>query len=131
MHTVGWLELNEERKANDMFKMLLRNINGPFKVKHTYLSIIMFNLSIDVLWIYHILIFSLIDVLFCSQIGTRIFCVILGMTTFRPACILANIKKTIKIRYKNIIPNMKMNCIILKSKKKLCHISIRHPNFKC
>lgn len=82
MHTVGWLELNEERKANDMFKMLLRNINGPFKVKHTYLSIIMFNLSIDVLWIYHILIFSLIDVLFCSQIGTRIFCVILSMTTF-------------------------------------------------
>lgn len=48
MHTVGWLELNEKRKANDMFQMLLRNINGPFKVKHTYLSIIMFNLDIDV-----------------------------------------------------------------------------------
>jgi len=48
MHTVGWLELNEKRKANDMFQMLLRNINGPFKVKHTYLSIIMFNLDIAV-----------------------------------------------------------------------------------
>lgn len=32
MHTVGWLELQDEHKAQEMFKMLLRNINGPFKV---------------------------------------------------------------------------------------------------
>ncbi|XP_006813312.1 protein-glucosylgalactosylhydroxylysine glucosidase-like [Saccoglossus kowalevskii] len=32
MHTVGWLELGEEEKADDMFKMMFRNLNGPFKV---------------------------------------------------------------------------------------------------
>ncbi|VDI81940.1 Hypothetical predicted protein, partial [Mytilus galloprovincialis] len=32
MHTVGWLELQDEQKAQEMFKMLFRNINGPFKV---------------------------------------------------------------------------------------------------
>ena len=32
MHTVGWLELNEEERAAKAFKMMFRNINEPFKV---------------------------------------------------------------------------------------------------
>ena len=32
MHTVGWLELNEEAEAEKTFKNMLRNVNEPFKV---------------------------------------------------------------------------------------------------
>ncbi|XP_070563897.1 LOW QUALITY PROTEIN: protein-glucosylgalactosylhydroxylysine glucosidase-like [Ptychodera flava] len=32
MHTVGWLEFGEEDKADDMFKKMFRNLNGPFKI---------------------------------------------------------------------------------------------------
>ncbi|KAL4217202.1 hypothetical protein ACF0H5_023655 [Mactra antiquata] len=32
MHTVGWLELGDEKRAEDNFKMMFRNINNPFKV---------------------------------------------------------------------------------------------------
>ena len=32
MHTVGWLELGDWDKANEMFSYMFRNINGPFKV---------------------------------------------------------------------------------------------------
>lgn len=32
MHTVGWLELGDLERARQNFKMMFRNINGPFKV---------------------------------------------------------------------------------------------------
>ncbi|XP_048733983.2 protein-glucosylgalactosylhydroxylysine glucosidase-like isoform X1 [Ostrea edulis] len=32
MHTVGWLELDQPQRAHQNFKMMFRNINGPFKV---------------------------------------------------------------------------------------------------
>ncbi|XP_062568653.1 protein-glucosylgalactosylhydroxylysine glucosidase-like [Saccostrea cucullata] len=32
MHTVGWLELGQPQRAYENFKMMFRNINGPFKV---------------------------------------------------------------------------------------------------
>ena len=32
MHTVGWLELDNVTKAEEMFLYMFRNINGPFKV---------------------------------------------------------------------------------------------------
>ena len=32
MHTVGWLEFGEEERAANTFKMMLRNVNDPFKV---------------------------------------------------------------------------------------------------
>jgi hypothetical protein len=32
MHTVGWLELKDQDKADQMFFTMFRNINGPFKV---------------------------------------------------------------------------------------------------
>ena len=36
MHTVGWLEFGEEERAANTFKMMLRNVNDPFKVTFTY-----------------------------------------------------------------------------------------------
>ncbi|ELU12915.1 hypothetical protein CAPTEDRAFT_112806, partial [Capitella teleta] len=32
MHTVGWLELGNQEKANEMFSTMFRNVNGPFKI---------------------------------------------------------------------------------------------------
>ncbi|CAH1792619.1 unnamed protein product, partial [Owenia fusiformis] len=32
MHTVGWLELGNYTKANEMFEVMFRNVNGPFKI---------------------------------------------------------------------------------------------------
>lgn len=36
MHTVGWLELGEPQRAHQNFRMMFRNINGPFKVYFTF-----------------------------------------------------------------------------------------------
>jgi len=36
MHTVGWLELGDEQRARENFRMMFRNINPPFKVCPLY-----------------------------------------------------------------------------------------------
>lgn len=42
MHTVGWLELGDEKRARKSFGMMRRNINEPFKVaskQHVYFQL--------------------------------------------------------------------------------------------
>ena len=36
MHTVGWLELGDEQRARENFRMMFRNINPPFKACPLY-----------------------------------------------------------------------------------------------
>ena len=47
MHTVGWLEFGEEERAASTFKMMLRNVNDPFKVKQNFYVVQSLNMVIE------------------------------------------------------------------------------------